>query len=333
MHSVALDSNGSPKKRALSRGMSEDESLRSIIKETENSSRRLTRSDSRTDSLKRRSDSQQSDQDLLVGLPDVLELQANYDEVVQELRGVEIEREALLFQVDVLQDTLVGVEELLAEAQREAGRASLELEQEREAKKKLENVVYSLMQEVERLKEERNTSPSAAVNTLSTENGSEVQDMRQHHRLKNSSKELTKVSHKQEKDSSLCEACSSRICETSEDIPPDEESILMKLQKMISKPMAHIPSLSLDEPDHQDGVLRRPYDEDGRDQSPDRNDSDSISTYEDASADTPEQQRLFPGAAEALELSDDSATSEGNRAENSQASEGEPRNPDACIVS
>ncbi len=33
MHSVTLDSSGSPKKRTLSRGMSEDESLRSIIKE------------------------------------------------------------------------------------------------------------------------------------------------------------------------------------------------------------------------------------------------------------------------------------------------------------
>lgn len=48
--------------------------------------------------------------------------------MVQELRGLEVEREALLFQVDVLQDTLEGVEELLAEAQREAreaGQASL----------------------------------------------------------------------------------------------------------------------------------------------------------------------------------------------------------------
>lgn len=44
---------------------------------------------------------------------------------MQELRGLEIKREALLFQVDVLQDTLEGVEELLAEAQREAKQASL----------------------------------------------------------------------------------------------------------------------------------------------------------------------------------------------------------------
>lgn len=44
--------------------------------------------------------------------------------MVQELRGLEVERETLLFQVDVLQDTLEGVEELLAEAHREAGEAS-----------------------------------------------------------------------------------------------------------------------------------------------------------------------------------------------------------------
>lgn len=54
-----------------------------------------------------------------------LELQASYDEVVQELRGLEVEREALLFQVDVLQDTLESVEELLAEVQRDAGQANL----------------------------------------------------------------------------------------------------------------------------------------------------------------------------------------------------------------
>lgn len=45
--------------------------------------------------------------------------------MVQELRGLEVERETLLFQVDVLQDTLESAEELLAEAQREAGQASM----------------------------------------------------------------------------------------------------------------------------------------------------------------------------------------------------------------
>uniref|UniRef100_A0A087XP01 Uncharacterized protein n=1 Tax=Poecilia formosa TaxID=48698 RepID=A0A087XP01_POEFO len=153
MHSAALDSSGSPRKRTVSRGMSEDESLRNIIKETDSSTRRLPRSDSRTGTLRKRTDSQQSDQDLFMGLPDMLELQASYDEAVQELRGLEVEREALLFQVDVLQDSLEGVEELLAEAQREAGQAGLALEREREEKRKLESLVCSLMKEVERLKE------------------------------------------------------------------------------------------------------------------------------------------------------------------------------------
>lgn len=53
-----------------------------------------------------------------------LELQASYEEVLQELRRLEVERECLLFQVDVLQDSLEGAEELLAEAQREVGQAS-----------------------------------------------------------------------------------------------------------------------------------------------------------------------------------------------------------------
>lgn len=41
------------------------------------------------------------------------------------MRGLEVEREVVLFQVDVLQDTLEGVEELLAEAQREAREANM----------------------------------------------------------------------------------------------------------------------------------------------------------------------------------------------------------------
>ncbi|MEQ2191512.1 hypothetical protein XENOCAPTIV_029781, partial [Xenoophorus captivus] len=68
--------------------------------------------------------------DLFMGLPEMVTLillTASYDEAVQELRGLEVERETLLFQVDVLQDTLESVEELLAEAQREAGQANLAL--------------------------------------------------------------------------------------------------------------------------------------------------------------------------------------------------------------
>ncbi|XP_019132212.1 leucine-rich repeat flightless-interacting protein 1 [Larimichthys crocea] len=311
MHSVTVDSGGSPKKRTLSRGLSEDESLRSIIKEVETPSRRLTRSDSRAGTLKKRSDSQQSDQDLFMGLPEMLELQASYDEVVQELRGLEVEREALLFQVDVLQDTLEGVEELLAEAQREAGQSSSELEREREAKRKLESMVSSLMQEVERLKEERNNEPSAPANT----HGSVAEEARQGH-----------------KDSSLCEGrASEKLGQSGE--AEEEESVLTKLKKMVSKPLSHLPSLALDNPISEDGVLRRPYEngvEDGRDPSPDRNDSDSISAYEDASAETPEQDRMFPGEEE---LPHDSENKEKSSTNNCQVNESNAPNPDGCVVS
>ncbi|XP_056220545.1 leucine-rich repeat flightless-interacting protein 1 [Seriola aureovittata] len=327
MHSVTLDSSGSPKKRTFSRGLSEDESLRSIIKETESSSRRLTRSDSRPGTLKRRSDSQQSDQDLYMGLPEMLELQASYDEVVQELRGLEVEREALLFQVDVLQDTLEGVEELLAEAQREAGQATLELAREREAKRKLESMVCSLMQEVERLKEERN-KPSAPVNRHGSEDGATRQGQAAHR-----------------EDSSLSEPRSSENRgQASEEESQGEEaeeegSDLTKPRRMVNKPLAHIPSLALDNLDSEDGVLRRPYEngvDDGRDPSPDRNDSDNLSAYEDASAETPEQDRIFPGDGDTLELPDDSENKEKRPTNNCQVKDGEtqdPKSPDACVVS
>ncbi|XP_073325058.1 uncharacterized protein [Pagrus major] len=323
MHSVTLDSSGSPKKRTLSRGVSEDESLRSLIKESEASSRRPARSDSRAGTLKRRTDSQ-SDQDLFMGLPEMLELQASYDEVVQELRGLEVEREALLFQVDVLQDTLEGVEELLAEAQREAGQASLELERERQDKRKLESMVCSLMQEVERLKEERNNKP---VNT----HGSVDNVTMQEHEMKNATR-------REEQDLSTCESRST----ASEKVGQSEEeegSILTKLRKMVSKPLNPVPSLALDNPLSEDGVLRRPYEncvEDGRDPSPDRNDSDSISAYEDASAETPEKDRLFAGDADSLELPHDSENKEKSSTNNGQVNDGEsqdPKNPEGCVVS
>ncbi|XP_029358679.1 leucine-rich repeat flightless-interacting protein 1 isoform X1 [Echeneis naucrates] len=324
MHSVALDSSGSPKKRTFSRGLSEDESLRSIIKEAESSSRRLARSDSRGGTLKRRSDSQQSEQDLFMGLPEMLELQASYDEVVQELRGLEVEREALLFQVDVLQDTLEGVEELLAEAQREAGQASLKLEQEREAKKKLESMVCSLMEEVERLKEERN-KPSAPVNTHESEDEATGQEQ---------------AAHRQDKELSLSEPC--RNAQATEEIgqaqaAEEEGSGGTKLRKMVSKPVAHMPSLALNNVVCEDGVLWRPCENDindGRDPSPDRNDSDNLSAYEDASAETPERDMLFPGNSNTLELPHDSEIPEQNPDNNVQAdSESQvTKAADACVV-
>nr|XP_046240051.1 leucine-rich repeat flightless-interacting protein 1 isoform X3 [Scatophagus argus] len=332
MHSVTLDGSGSPRKRTFSRGISEDESLRSIIKEqTESSSRRLTRSDSRAGTLKKRSDSQ-SDQELFMGLPEMLELQASYEEVVQELRGLEVERETLLFQVDVLQDTLEGVEELLAEAQREAGQANLELDREREAKRNLESMVCSLMQEVERLKEERNNDLSAQVNT----HRSVDEVVRQAHQMKNGA-------CREESESSLCETHSSESRgKASEEVELSEEaegSVLSKLRKIVTKPLSHLPSLALDNPMSEDGVLQRPYENcvvDRRDPSPDRNDSDSTSAYEDASAETPEQDRLFPGEVDTLELPNDSENKDTSATDGSQVYDSETqasRNPENCVVS
>ncbi|XP_037304196.2 leucine-rich repeat flightless-interacting protein 1 isoform X2 [Pungitius pungitius] len=324
MHSVTLDSNGSPKKRTLSRGLSEDESLRSIIKETESSSRRLTRSDSRAGTQKRRTDSQQSDQDLYMGLPEMLELQASYEEVVQELRGMEVERETLLFQVDVLQDTLESVEELLAEAQREAGQASTELEREREAKKKLESMVFSLMQEVDSIKEERTNNASV---TVTAPCGSP--------QMKNDTKESMK-------NSQLCEPHSggSRGQATDKggqkEGAEDEGSVLAKVQKMVTKTLNQLPSLAVDYPSGEDGVLRRPYENGvsrGRDPSPDRNDSDSISAYEDASAETPEQDKRFPDQLDNSELPDDSEQSSTKSCLVDDERTREAKDPDACVVS
>lgn len=274
-----------------------------------------------------------------MGLPEMLELQASYDEVVQELRGLEVEREALLFQVDVLQDTLEGVEELLAEAQREAGQASLELEREREAKRKLESMVCSLMQEVERLKEERNNKPSAPEDTH--ESVDEV--TRTGHRLKS-------AGHREDKDASLSGphgsesvGTASKVAGQSEEAE-DEGSVLTKIGKMVSKPLSrvplsHVPSLALDNMVSEDGVLRRPYEDcvdDGRDLSPDRNDSDSLSAYEDASAETPEQDRMFPGEADTLELPHDSENNEKSSTNRWQINDSETqdaKNLDGCIVS
>lgn len=244
-----------------------------------------------------------------MGLPEMLELQASYDEVVQELRGLEVEREALLFQVDVLQDTLEGVEELLAEAQREAGQASLELEREREAKRKLESMVCSLMQEVERLKEERQNQPSAPENTHESVD------------------EVTRTGHRMKNDTHT------------EVEAEDEGSVLTKLRKMVSKPLSHIPSLALDNLISEDGVLRRPYEncvDDGRDPSPDRNDSDSLSAYEDASAETPEHDRMFPGEGDNLELPHDLENNEKSLANSCQINDSDPqdpKNPEGCVVS
>lgn len=278
MISATLDSSGSPIKRAFSRGLSEDESLRSIIKEAESSSRRVGRSDSRAGTLKRRTESQ-TEQDLFMGFPEMLELQASYKEAVTELRGLEVERDTLLFQVDVLQDSLEGVEELLAEAQREAGQANAELERERDARRKLESLVCALKKQVERLTEERNTAPSQ------TERPTDESD-------------------------------SARV-----PAPPAgdiEEPILEKFRKLVSRSPVRMPSLALDVSSGEEGVLQRPYEHGADDE---KTDSDSISAYEDAPSDTPDNERLFPGEGAATELPHDAPVQE----------EGEK--PEACVIS
>ncbi|KAL1265165.1 hypothetical protein QQF64_003192, partial [Cirrhinus molitorella] len=154
MHSDNLEKVGSLRKRTLSRGMSEDESLRHIIKDAEESSRHLSRSDSRYGSLKKgqRGESHTED-DVISENTDMMDLKANYEDCLQEVRTLELQQEALLFQVDCLQDALESTEEMLAETQRENHTVTMELEREREMRKKLKDMVASLMQEVERLKE------------------------------------------------------------------------------------------------------------------------------------------------------------------------------------
>lgn len=293
MLSATLDSSGSPKKRAFPRGLSEDESLRSIIKEAESSSRRLGRSDSRAGTLKRRTESQ-TEQDLFMGLPEMLELQASYEEAVTELRGLEVERDTLLFQVDVLQDSLEGVEELLAEAQREAGQANAELEREREARRKLESMVNALMKEVERLKEERNNIPPEKGRPTDEPDSAQVPEAN---------------------------------CEGNRAVLPPagdvEEPVLEKLRKLVSRSPVRIPSLALDISLNEEGVLQRPY-ENGLDDE--KTDSDSVSAYEDAPSDTPDNERLFPGEGTAAELPHDSP-------ENSASKQEESEKPEACIIS
>lgn len=224
-----------------------------------------------------------------MGLPEMLELQASYEEAVQELRGLEVEREALLFQVDVLQDTLEGVEELLAEAQREAGQASLELEREREAKRKLESMVHSLMQEVERLKEEGNNKLSGP--------GEMAKATMQGHKIRNDANKVESSSSHSSKDG-LGAAVQRGQSEGTEE----------KQWRMVNKSMCHQPSLALDSLVAEDGVHQRPYENgaaDGQDPLLDENDSDSISAYKDAFDETPEQDRIFPGDGDSLELPHD----------------------------
>lgn len=119
-----------------------------------------------------------------------------------------------------------------------------------------------------------------------------------------------------------------------------EGSVLVKLKQVVSKSLSHVPSLALDIPVTADGVLQRPYDSSSSSDAAtvassqdllaaEQNDTDSLSAYEDASAETPEHERLYPGQSENLELPHDSV-------DDSQVGDGgteQPKSPENCVVS
>ncbi|KTF89850.1 hypothetical protein cypCar_00038312 [Cyprinus carpio] len=86
-----------------------------------------------------------------------MELRASYEDCLQEVRSLELQQEALLFQVDCLQDALEGAEEMLAETQRDNHSLTMELERERGKRRTSEDKLASLKRELERLREDRNS--------------------------------------------------------------------------------------------------------------------------------------------------------------------------------
>ncbi|XP_053508794.1 uncharacterized protein si:ch1073-456m8.1 [Ictalurus furcatus] len=162
MHSDTVEKSASPRKRIVSRAMSEEESLRHII-EAEESPKRLTRRDSRYGSLRRGDTRGSQSEDEPAETTSMMELQQNYEMCLAELQSVELQQGVLLFQVDCLQDALEGAEEALSETKREAHQISMELEQEREKRRKLEDTVALLMQKLEQLKEEKTSVPAESI--------------------------------------------------------------------------------------------------------------------------------------------------------------------------
>ncbi|KAM9443823.1 uncharacterized protein Hap1MRO34_024971 [Clarias gariepinus] len=162
MHADTGEKSASPRKRIVSRAMSEEESLRHII-EAEESPKRLTRRDSRYGSLRRGDTRGSQSEDEPAEHTSMMELQQNYEMCLAELQSVELRQEVLLFQVDCLQDALEGAEEMLTETKREAHQFSMELEREREKRRKVEETVALLTQELERLKEEKISVPAEST--------------------------------------------------------------------------------------------------------------------------------------------------------------------------
>lgn len=114
----------------------------------------------------------------------------------------------------------------------------------------------------------------------------------------------------------------------------DEDGPLTKLHKMVSKTFGQKPTLALgSQPPGSQA-------EDGRDSSPDRNnDTDSISAYEDASADTPEMEGVFPESSlGGLAMPDDAGSpvdkdEEEYLANTDQSIGNDPKSPDSCLLS
>lgn len=108
-----------------------------------------------------------------------------------------------------------------------------------------------------------------------------------------------------------------------------EGAVLTKLKQVVSQTLSHVPSLALDAPATADGILQRPYNGSSptagdRDLSAaEQNDTDSVSVYEDASAETPEHERLYLGQSESLDLPHDSA----------QDDDQHQKSPENCVVS
>lgn len=100
------------------------------------------------------------------------------------------------------------------------------------------------------------------------------------------------------------------------------------LQKMVDITQGQMTTLALDDPCPPEGVLGRPCGRQAQVQA-DAEDTDSVSAYEDASADTPELDHAFPGVED--EEEDDDLGAPGEKGQGR-----DPNNPDpntSCIVS
>ena len=174
--------------------------------------------------------------------------------------------------------------------------------------------------------QERDNHQSAAVKTQG-----DIDDVTTHE------SETERATCSADQEAALCQSRSVTASGQSEETE-DEGGVVPKLRMKVSKPLSHEPSLALDNLVAVDGVLQRPYKNDvqeERDPSSDQNDSDSQSAYEDASADTPEQGRRFPGKAETPELPHDSEKDESSLI-SCQVSDEKTQDhnaPDQCVVS